>query len=96
VELLRTRPFHDSKPGEVIWRVELWYFAKWYGGWARQPNREVVLHRRRMPGRELPQSQRTFTERLGGIIAAPLAEAVPLLFAVPNRPEPSKPTPAPP
>jgi hypothetical protein len=48
VELLRTREFHSSG-GDIIWRVELWYFQNNYGGWDRLPNQERVLQRERLP-----------------------------------------------
>jgi hypothetical protein len=47
VELLRTREFYASN-GEVIWRVELWYFQEKFGGWERLAKQEQVLHRRRI------------------------------------------------
>lgn len=39
VELMRARDFHAAKPGEVIWRVELWYFQYYSGGWHACPTR---------------------------------------------------------
>lgn len=46
VELMRTRQFHASK-GQIIWRVELWYFRERFGGWERTSKQEHVLHRKR-------------------------------------------------
>ncbi len=44
VERMRTRAFYAGA-GQVIWRVELWYF-QWQGGqWVRLPNQAVVLRR---------------------------------------------------
>ena len=48
VELMRTRDFYDRKDGQVIWRIELWYFQKHFGGWERIANMERVLERRRI------------------------------------------------
>lgn len=49
VELMRTRDFHARKSDEVIWRIELWYFERHFGGWERTANVERVLERRRIP-----------------------------------------------
>ena len=47
VELMAEH-FYDQKPGELIWRVELWYFEYQFGGWERVANQERVLQRQRM------------------------------------------------
>ena len=51
VELLRTREFVASK-GDVIWRVELWYFENHGGGWQRVRNQRRVITRFRGPADE--------------------------------------------
>ena len=43
VELIRTRDFHSDTGGEVIYRVELWYFENLFGGWAKDANTERVI-----------------------------------------------------
>ena len=90
VEKLRTRRFHHGKPGEVIWRVELWYFAFWYGGWARQPHAERVLYRQRMPRSQLDATTWVFTDRLGGVVARRSDDARPLSFRIPDKLDPAK------
>lgn len=90
VEKLRTRRFHQSKPDEVIWRVELWYFAFWYGGWARQPHAERVLYRQRMPRGQLDATTWVFTDKLGGVVARRSDDARPLSFRIPDKLDPAK------
>lgn len=46
VELVRDRAFYDSK-GNVVWRVELWYFEQLHGGWAKVQQQNKVLRRER-------------------------------------------------
>lgn len=51
VELMRTRAFYAGR-GQVIWRIELWYFENQGAGWMRLANQEKVLRRERLsPGR---------------------------------------------
>lgn len=45
VELLKADNFFSAKAGEVIWRIEMWYFEYQYGGWEQIPNSAVVLQR---------------------------------------------------
>ncbi|MBS3733789.1 MAG: hypothetical protein KGY99_02575 [Phycisphaerae bacterium] len=47
VELMRTRPFHDSG-GDWVWRIELWYFEDRGGEWVRLANQQRVLWRERL------------------------------------------------
>lgn len=51
VELLRTREFYADK-GQIVWRVELWYFQEQFGGWQRQGKQDRVLVRERLGGAE--------------------------------------------
>ncbi|HEV8604900.1 MAG TPA: hypothetical protein VGQ99_06020, partial [Tepidisphaeraceae bacterium] len=34
-ELIRDTAFYSDKGGEIIWRVELWYFKNQHGGWEK-------------------------------------------------------------
>jgi len=90
VEKLRTRRFHQSKPGEVIWRVELWYFAWWYGGWARQAHTQRVLYRQRMQRSELDATTWVFTDKLGGVVARRSDDVRPLSFRIPDKLDPAQ------
>jgi len=75
VEKVRTRPFHGMHGSEVIWRMELWYFAWRYGDWVRLRNVEKVLVRRRMQRSDFDRMTWVFDPRLGGLIAQPADSA---------------------
>ena len=66
VELARTRDFHSDKGGEVIYRVELWYFENLFGGWAKDKNTEKVMVRWRGDGKQIEKNWQ-FIPDLGGI-----------------------------
>jgi hypothetical protein len=51
-ELIRDSAFHSDKGGEIIWRVELWYFQNQHGGWEKVPQQNKVLRRERFTSRE--------------------------------------------
>lgn len=68
VELMRTREFHSDTGGEVIYRVELWYFENLYGGWAKDANTEKVIVRARGKPADLPQNWQ-FLPQLGNLPA---------------------------
>jgi len=51
VQLIRDTPFHADKGGEIVWRVELWYFEYQAGGWARVSQQNQVLRRERFRDR---------------------------------------------
>jgi len=52
VQLIRDTAFHADKGGEIIWRVELWYFENQAGGWAKVPQQNKVLRRERFTSKE--------------------------------------------
>ena len=45
-ELIRDTPFYAGA-GQVIWRVELWYFKNQHGGWEKVAQASKVLRRER-------------------------------------------------
>ena len=68
VNKLRTRPFVNSKPGEVVWRCELWHFERPEETWVKvQDELFLVLYRERLPGADYKQKSVTFDPALGGI-----------------------------
>lgn len=67
VEKIRTRPFHGSGAGEVIWRVEVWPFRWQYGGWVKLAAREQILVHERLPGARLQERVHVFEPQLGGL-----------------------------
>ena len=65
---LRTRPFFGSKPGEVIWRAELWHFEKPEETWVKvQDELAIVLYRERIQSVDYAAKSHTFEPSLGGI-----------------------------
>lgn len=68
ISKLRTRPFFGSKPGEVIWRAELWHFERPEETWLKsQDELFTVLYRERMQRRRYVQKALMFDSRLGGL-----------------------------
>lgn len=70
VQLIRDTAFHGDKAGEIIWRVELWYFEYQAGGWARVSQQNVVLRRERFRDRaafERATSKLRWMPELGGL-----------------------------
>lgn len=65
---LRTKPFYESKPGEVIWRLELWHFAKPDETWiTSQDELFLVLYRERLQKTAFDQKSLTLDPALGGL-----------------------------
>ncbi len=69
-ELIRDKEFHSDKGGEIIWRVELWYFKNQHGGWEKIAQQNKVLRRERFTSK--PQYDQTvgklkWEPELGGI-----------------------------
>jgi hypothetical protein len=94
VELIRTRDFHSEAGGtggEVIYRVELWYFENRFGGWAKDGNTEKVIARVRGKPSDLAPSWQ-FLPQLGHLTAMDGTAAVPATrsgeaMALPEKPE---------
>ena len=65
---LRTRPFFGSKPGEIIWRAELWHFERPEETWLKvQDELFILLYRERMQNREYVRKSLTYEPKLGGL-----------------------------
>jgi hypothetical protein len=65
---LRTQPFINGQPGEVIWRLELWHFEKPEETWLKdQEELGVILYRERMQRSEFDKKSLTLDPALGGI-----------------------------
>src|SRR5260370_19745532 len=65
---LRTRPFVESKPGEVIWRLELWHFERPEETWFKvQDKLFQVLYRERLQKAAFDRKALTLDAALGGI-----------------------------
>jgi len=85
----QTGSFHSEQGNEAIWRVELWYFRKWYGGWERVSNVEAVLYRRRMPRSEYDAMKWVFSDALGGIEVDQSGSGRPVAIHVPESLDPN-------
>jgi hypothetical protein len=92
VELLRTRSFHAST-GEVIWRIELWYFENQFGGWERLANQERVLRRERISPGQWRKIDVTYYPQLSAYVA-PDGRSDAIRFQVPGGSEPARGRPA--
>ncbi|MBN1554111.1 MAG: hypothetical protein JXA11_05150 [Phycisphaerae bacterium] len=98
VELMRLREFHDSKRSQetkpdILWRMELWYFARRGGGWERLPNVERVLRRARTSPDEWKKISVEYTPRLSMAIDDD-GRSDPLTYAISDKPDPTKGRPA--
>lgn len=73
VQLERRRGFHNAAAGEIIWRVELYYFQNQAGGWEKAPQVNQVLRRMRFRDEEAYEDEVTplrWTPELGGVKVA--------------------------
>jgi hypothetical protein len=93
VELMRTRDFYARRGGEVIWRIELWYFENQFGGWQREPNVEKVLRRERIPPGQWRKIHVEYEPRLSVFVNRE-GESRPIDFALPEKPDASRGRPA--
>jgi hypothetical protein len=70
VRLIRDQAFYADKGGEYIWRIEIYYFKKQYGGWEKVQQANKVLHRERFRSKDA-HDQATgrlkFVPQLGGL-----------------------------
>lgn len=65
---LRTKEFYAAKPGEIIWRAELWHFERPEETWLKvQDEMFIVLYRERIPRSEYDKKSVTFDPQLGGL-----------------------------
>ncbi len=68
VTKLRTTPFFGSRPGEVIWRPEVWHFEKPDETWVKvQDELFLVLYRERLRRADYDKKAVTFDPALGGV-----------------------------
>jgi hypothetical protein len=64
----RTTPFYESKPGEMIWRLELWHFEKPDETWIKvQEEFAIVFYRQRLQKSDFAKKALTLDPQLGGI-----------------------------
>lgn len=89
VNKLRTRPFVNFKPGEVVWRVELWQFERPDDTWVKvQDKLFQTLYRERIDRAAFDKKAIAFSPALGGIRLTAEQPAADLGQVELPRPEP--------
>jgi hypothetical protein len=64
----RTTPFYESKPGEMIWRLEVWRFEKPEEKWIKSQEELGVIHyRERLMKEAFAKKAVTLDPALGGL-----------------------------
>jgi hypothetical protein len=65
---VRTKPFINSAPGEVIWRLELWHFERPDDTWIKdQDELGIILYRERLQKKDFEKKSLTLDPAVGGI-----------------------------
>jgi hypothetical protein len=65
---LRTKPFINSNPGEMIWRLELWHFERPDDAWIKdQEELGIILYRERLQKKDFDRKSLTLDPALGGV-----------------------------
>jgi hypothetical protein len=70
VNKLRTRPFYESKEGEIIWRLEVWFYEREEldDPWVKDQGTLFVVHyRERMQKADYDKKSITLDPKLGGL-----------------------------
>jgi hypothetical protein len=68
VNKLRTKPFINSQPGEVVWRLELWHFERPDETWIKEQDELfIVIYRERIQKAVFDKKSLTLDPALGGL-----------------------------
>lgn len=92
VELMRTRGFYAGR-GQVIWRIELWYFENQGSGWMRLANQEKVLRRERLSPGKWRKIDVAYHPKLSVFVDAK-GQSEPVVFELPAKTDPRRGRPA--
>jgi len=92
VETMRTQEFHESD-GNIVWRMELWYFEHHSGGWARVDNQSRLLRRVKASPAKWNEIQVEYWPELSVFIAGD-GTSEPVAFEIPAEVDPSRGRPA--
>jgi hypothetical protein len=92
VELMRTRGFYAGG-GQVIWRIELWYFENQGAGWMRLANQENVLRRERLSPKQWRLIDVAYHPELSVFVDAK-GQSEPVVFELPAKTDPRRGRPA--
>jgi hypothetical protein len=64
----KTNGFYGSKPGEIVWRLEVWRFERPEDHWVKRQDELAAVHyRRRLPKDEYAKISVTLDPALGGV-----------------------------
>ncbi len=75
----RTTAFYESKPGEMIWRLELWHFDKPEEDWIKsQEYLAILFYRERLQKTVFDKKSLTLDPALGGIALSAKTKTVDL------------------
>ena len=97
VQLIRDREFHASN-GDIVWRIELWYFKFQAGGWEKISQQNKVLKRDRFHGNAAfiaAAGKLKWTPELGGIRLAKDKPQTTITLSPPAPAPPERATPTP-
>ena len=89
VEKIRYRPFHSGAKNARNWRVEIWIFEYYYGGWVKKRHGWKVLARIRSPY-QMPRDKFDnllwlFDPKLGGFDVADGKTTTVPVYALPEK-----------
>jgi hypothetical protein len=89
VELIRYRDFYSGKAGEQVWRVEIWPFDYYYGGWVIRKHGMAAIARVRTNVDMAPQAfhdlLRLFDPKVGGIAIKDGKPVSDFRYAIPEK-----------
>jgi hypothetical protein len=84
VEKVRDTPTTlPVKEPTAFWRIEIFDFRKYYGGWSK--DRETCIVRRQAPIREFRTWEWVFDKRLGGVVVTAGGETAVQEYEVPEK-----------